>query len=404
MGIAVAMALALTAFVGAASASASVFQTEGAGATDITKLTGTRGVKAHVLGLGNESFSCETVGFSGQWEGAEVSEATVTPELSGCVNFPYSSVGWQMNGCKYRFHPGTGTTTQTVGTVDIAGCEKPMSINTGGCIREIGNQNGIGTVEYKDTTVEGHTVVMVIAKMTGITYSRNTSGACPGSGGTFNNGTYTGEWKMAGSGGAKNAPMNIKVLGTPPPPPTHFTAEEAPVTIVGTGSTELPKRIVPLGGNGVTCTKYTLNGTMASTSATTITLVPTYKECTVNTEPVPDGFVNAGSCSFVFHLNGELDVVGAECASKPLSATRAGCIATIGPQSGLVGFGYANLLPGSGKSRSVSMSGNTGEHVTYNVTGPSCFMLGTFGNGRILSNAELKATNSKGEAQGLWLE
>jgi hypothetical protein len=407
LGIAAVMALALTAFAGAGSASAaSVFENPGAGAADTTTWNGERVGTNHKLVLGPDIysadiFSCSTVPISGQIMGQKASELAVTTTLGGCTwNQGGLGAAWTMNGCKYRLRPGAGTENQTVGTLDIVGCEKPMTFNSYGCKIEIGNQSGLGTVTYKSVEIEKTWTVEAIASLSGITYTRYGPGVCVGSGGTFSNGTYTGSWTVTGNRAGK---VPVKVFGTAAPAPTKFAAEEAPVTIAGVRTGTNTKQFSPLNGYGVSCKGYTLSGTSASVTSGAITLTPAYKECTVAGEAVPDSYVSTGGCSYVFHANGEFDIAGATCASKPITITGAGCIVTIGPQSGLSGFTYVN--EGSGKLRTVSMSGMTPEgSLTSTYTGPSCFQPGTFKYGRVFSNAKLTATTSLGGMQGLSVE
>jgi hypothetical protein len=400
MGFAIAVALALTAFVGATSASASEFQTPGVGQAVKTNWNGSPvGIKSHTLKLGNDWFSCSNSSFSGEMEGPAAKEITVAPTLSGCVvnSWPAS---WTMNGCKFRLHPGTGTENQTVGTLDIVGCEKPMTASNESCKFEIGNQSGIGTVEYKNVLLSPSTITAV-ANLNSITYSRVNFNGCLNTG-TFNNGTYSGEWTIKGSVPGSGLPREIKVFGTAsPPPPTKFAAEEAPVTIAGVDN--VSRKRMYLGGAGsLVCEGYSLNGASASASSASITLVPTYSKCTFNTVSIPDSSVSAGGCSYVLYPNGKLDIAGATCASNPITVSRPGCVITIGPQTGLTGFSYVN--EGSGKLRTVSMSGVASSVMKFTAVGANCNGEGVFTNSNLFSTSKLSATNSSGGVQGLSVE
>ena len=381
------MALALTALVGVASASAIEFRAWGQGGSTTT-LNSARTGKNHVIKLGADSMGCSNVSEAGSMAGETASSISMSSELTGCSFYGYAA-SWATNGCMFRF--------QANGKADIVNCTKPMYFNFEGCILEVGNQSNLGTVTYNNTTTEGIATVTIVANLTGLTYTRFQNGVCAGKGGTFSDGTYTGEWILKG----KTAGGTAVELSMYSPPPTQFVTEEAPATIVG-ANYEMRKRLTGIGGNGATCSSYTLSGTMVSTKAESITLTPTFKGCNVGGEAVPDGFVNAGDCKYVFYVSGKLDITGETCATKPMSITRSGCIATIGPQSGFFGFNYANA--GAGAFRTVSMSGATSSSVTYTTVGPSCTILGTFNEGKILSTASLSATNAGGGQQGLWLE
>jgi len=391
LGIATVMALALIAFAGAASASANYFQ----GSATPEAVNGSLTGKAHNLLLNGESFTCSGVAFSGgEILGKTGNQVTVTPELTSCSH-NNEATSWVTNGCKFRFNPGNGS---LVGWIDIVGCETPMSNNSFGCLTKIGNQNGVGTVTYQNGLSGGVAIVTAVANLNSITFTRSGGPCLGGPLGTFNNGTYTGEWIMKGS--TKGVPANLEVVSTTPPANTNFVAEEAPVTISGVG-TGTNTRMKPMAGNMLACESYSLSGTSASASAESISLVPSYKGCKVGGETVPDNFVSAGGCSYVFHVNGKFDIAGATCASNPITLTRAGCIVTIGPQSGLPGVGFWNQ--GSGKLRTVSVIG-TAENVVATAVGPSCPSPGVHADGKILSSAKLTATNASGALQGFSVE
>jgi hypothetical protein len=302
-----------------------------------------------------------------------------------------------MNGCKFRFHPGAGPSL--AGSVDIVGCEAPMSTTSEGCVTEIGNQNGLGSVVYKNVLVGGIPTITATASLSSLTYTRSGAGYCYGGKGTFSNGTYAGEWSVKGTTKPGGLPAALEVESTPAAALTKFALEEAPATIAGADS-GVKKRIVG-GQNGLNCGSYGLSGTSASLAPEAVTLTPIYKECTVGGEAVPDSFVSSGGCSYLFQANGGFAIAGATCASNPITVTRPGCVLAIGPQSGLSGIVYANA--GSGKLRTVSVSGSTAK-VTYTVAGASCMEPGTFSNGIINTSSKLTATNSSGALQGLSVE
>ncbi len=392
LGGAIAMALALTALIGAPAASANWFKSAGEPET----WSGSRAGKNHTLNLGGEVFSCENTSFSGTASSKSVREITTTPELGNCVWVNGTVVGWATNGCKYRFHAGPGS--ELKGTVDITGCEKPMTMSAAGCTITIPNQSGLGPVTYKNVTGSPKTVTAVAA-LTSITYTR--SGVCgSGSAGTYSNGTYSGEWTVKGL--LSGVPANVEVEATSPAVPSLFAAEEAPVTLSGSNLSSATY-FKAIGGNLTSCKNYSLSGSSASASASTITLTPTFKECTVGGEAVADGNVSAGGCSYVFHANGVFDIAGATCASNPMKVVGAGCTSTIGPQSGIASeFTYTNQ--GSGKLRTVAIGGSSGAKITYTSVGSSCASEGTLSTGRILSSVTLSATNSGGAQQGLSVE
>jgi hypothetical protein len=389
MGIAIAMAMALTAFGGAASASANEFKAEVLN----EKLNGSLTGKNHVLSLNGETFTCSGVAFSGEMINETASQVQVTPELKNCAHNGFSGIAWAMNGCKFELVAGA---YGGIGSMNIVGCSEPMTANLPTCSTKISNQMVLSSIQYKNAGSGKTRTITAVANLSGISFTRTGVG-CSGPTGTFNNGTYTGEWTVKGStAGGSQAGLEIAI-----PPPSHFAVEQAPATIAGTGASAMYFKNI--GGNGTSCSSYSLSGSMASTGAGWLTLTPVYKGCTVGPEAVPDGFVSAGGCSYVFLFNGEFNIDGATCASNPITITRSGCITTIGPQGGLTGFSYTSS--GTGKSRTVSIVGSTNpSNVTYTTTGPKCESPGTYSTGKILSPATLTATTSGGAAQGIWTQ
>jgi hypothetical protein len=404
IGLAAVLALALMAVIGVASASAGQFIAPGVGAGGVTKFNGSRSGKNHSVRLGESDWTnCSEVSFSGEMKGEHASTIMVTPSLSGCSWFGLPA-SWAINGCKYRLRPGSDSGKETTGLIDIAGCEKPMTFNVSGCKLEIGNQGSVGTVKYITTEVEKRKAISVVASLEHLTYTRTNAGGCVGGNGTFSDGQYFGEWTIKGTN-TKGESLSIEVEGTTGPP-VSFAAEEAPVTVSGIDTRPgsfFYKRISELGGNGMTCEKYSLSGTSSSVSAETLSLVPKYQNCKLNGEAVPDSSVSAGGCSYVLHANGKFDIAGATCASNPMTLSRTGCVTTIGPQSGLSGLTYQN--EGYGPFRKVLIPTtvviNT---VTFTNVGAGCATEGTHSVGHIEATATLSATNSLGAGQGLAVE
>jgi hypothetical protein len=407
MAIAVAMALALTAFIGVASASANYFKSQVAPQT----WNGTRAGASHALRLGETGlFKCENVSFSGQEIVLKAEELTVSPELNKCSHQAGAPTGWSMRGCKLRFHAGAGPAL--LGSVDIVGCEPSMLYeNQLICRTEIGNQSNVGTAEYKNTTSGGLPAVTIVAKLYGITYTREKGAICGETSGSFKDGEYEGEWTVTGTKGAGEH-VGVEVESTPeppPPPPSKFATEQAPATLSGSTTSKLALSFNQ--NAALYCETTTLSGTMSSLTAATIALVPKYHNCYVYAFPsggqeeikVPDEYITPGGCSYEFGAKGEFNVVGATCASKPLTLTIPSCVITVGPQSGL-----SNKLvlknEGTGQSRVVSSLGSSGTPMTYTATGAGCVSAGTFTTGLYRGSAKYSAKNSKGEAQGLWIE
>jgi hypothetical protein len=394
LGIAVLAALALTAVVGVASASATEFHSE----SESTTWKGARTGANHVLKLGNESFSCKNVSFSGTTVLQNSKQFTVTPELTGCTWGAGFAGTWVMHSCKFLVHSGPSSAEPLVGWIDIVGCEKAMDFNSTNCHLEIGNQKNIGTLEYQNASTEGFKTVTMVANFSGITYTRNPAVGCFNGGpGTFTDGTYTGEWTVKGF--AKTGTQtNVSVT---PSGPGTFLAEEAPATITGK-RTPAKASVFYLPGIGpisVSCNEQTLSGTMAAVSQGTIALTPTYGKCSFVGQLFP---MNMGGCSYVLHASkGAFDIVGATCASSPITIVLANCTATIGPQSGLPGLSYSN--EGSGTLRNVVQAGEA-VGLKYTTSGKGCTATGTFTDGAYNGADTFTATNAGGKQQGLSVE
>jgi hypothetical protein len=409
LSLVTAMVLALIAVIGASSASATEAEFRADSQEEqVTTLNSERIGENHLLKLGADSMPCGNVSGSGGLFPETARAIYLSTELKGCAVFNQSR-SWVTNGCQFHFNAGTGSigATTAVGTVDITNCKPAMVYTVPGCQMEIGEQTALGTVEYQSTVTEGIGTIRILAKLTGITYTRlNTAGGCAGKSGTFSDGSYTGEWLLKGTN-SKGGKVNLEVAATPKLP-TTFAAEEAPVNISGLSSSETAqKRITGIGAT-LNCKVFAFNGTSASTTPTSITLTPEWTGCTFGGEAIANSAITAGGCSIVFDMQGRiephefLEIAGTNCASNPITIARSGCVVTIGPQvlwAGLLVF----KNKGSGKSRAVTMTGDTGSApkytVEYTASGAKCTKVGSFEGGRFYPGAVLSAA-----PQGFWVE
>lgn len=398
LGIAAMMALALTAMLGVASASADKFNVS----VEPNKWSGSISGGEHKLNFG-ETYECSTASFTGgEIKTKSFEKAAVSPELASCRFRGVLFVNWKTNGCKFLFHAGGGG----IGTIDITSCEKPMTVEASGCKIEIDNQRGLGPVTYKnDAKLE---TITASAALKGITYTR--SGSCTSwSNGTFSDGTYTGAWTIKGST-TSGISASTWDESAAVPPISAFAFEQAPAT-VNSGNVELGV-LSENGGNAVSCKKFSLSGSSSSALTGTLSLVPSFKECTMGTtggpKAIPDSNISVGSCSYVPNANGGFAIGGEGCASNPMSFTNSlGCVVTVGPQSYAGGLTFRS--EGVGKSQTLSVPSGTGEvatftGVTYTATGASCAKPGTYSTAKLTLAAKLTATTSLGAAQGIWRE
>jgi hypothetical protein len=365
LGLATAMALALIAFLGASAASATAFKSE----LVQTTWKGTRSGAAHELTLHETGFKCEDVSFTGQTKAKAVEEMKVSPELKKCKwSTAELNTSWAMNGCKFLLHAG--------GTVDIVDCNSSMSFRTYACTITIGNQTGIGTVQYSTEGTGEHRVIRAVANLEHIEYTQN-GGGCPGQQSPYTDGQYKGEWLIEGGSGH----------------PTFSSAEKSPEFPVSITGNQLGQQTITITGTEgeypLACSEVALNGTLPANGVESLTIAPAYAGCQFLGLNVK---VNMGGCAYVLHADGTLDIAGAKCASEPIKYGAPGCTVTIGPQSsqGFSSVSYSN--EGSGKSASVRV-GLALSGLTYTSSGAVC-RKGTFSDGTYKGEVRLTAPSS----------
>jgi hypothetical protein len=94
---------------------------------------------------------CESAGFAGLMTAATGS-LTVSSGYNGCTAFG-SAATVESNGCEFVLHPGSGSKDEFTGSFDITcpGGGK-IAVVGGNCEIQIGAQNGLGPVVYKNLT------------------------------------------------------------------------------------------------------------------------------------------------------------------------------------------------------------------------------------------------------------
>lgn len=134
----------------------------------------------------------------------------------------------------------------------------------------------------------------------------------------------------------------------------NFTATEAPVTVTGEqdGGAVLDKFTVD--GGTVECKKTTYVGTSAVVTFSTLTVTPTYHECTFIGLAAT---VNMNGCDYLLHINtaagnttGTVDIVceaGKEITVTAPSVGTAKCIVHIPPKVGLGTITYSKVGAGT---------------------------------------------------------
>jgi hypothetical protein len=110
---------------------------------------------------------CKSAGFAGL-----LSEATGSLSVSSGYNecTAFGSAGTiESNGCEFVLHPGSGSGDEFTGTFDITCPEgSKITVAAGNCEVQIGAQNGLGPVVYKNlTTAEPKRAIEAKFQMTG---------------------------------------------------------------------------------------------------------------------------------------------------------------------------------------------------------------------------------------------
>jgi len=128
----------------------------------------------------------------------------------------------------------------------------------------------------------------------------------------------------------------MSAIGASAASAAQFHASVEPVNITGTQSTT---HVFTTSAGTVTCKTATFTGTQATKTSSTVTLAPTYKECTAF------GFINVpidvNGCAYIFSASGTTEV---ECpAGKAFEITVPGCTTTVGPQHFATGMTYTTI-------------------------------------------------------------
>ncbi|MDX6635895.1 MAG: hypothetical protein QOF06_2098 [Solirubrobacterales bacterium] len=179
---------------------------------------------------------------------------------------------------------------------------------------------------------------------------------------------------------------------------THdFEAESSPYIL--TGATPGKEAVFKFSsGAAVTCAANGLNGTVSSSPASSVTLQPTYGNCTLNelaaTVDTPCNTLFTGETTAFEH-----GTVHIECANEAsVRITVNGCTIEIGSQTPEQGTHYTNT--GFGKTRDVDFK-VTMTNTKYTKIGAACSLIaGLAGELSILGEYTVKAYADKGGAEG----
>ncbi|HET7121190.1 MAG TPA: hypothetical protein VFI17_08065 [Solirubrobacterales bacterium] len=190
--------MALLAVAGG-TAQAAEFRAEKYPALTSGEQTGTGTGKGTILAFEGQMTECGAGGFEGELAAAAPS-LTIEPHGSGCTAFGVSSAELLLNGCTYRLHPGTGSSDNFSGSLDIV-CPEGQSITVigNGCEVKIGAQTGLEAVEYENLTATSPKKgLQVVFNIHNFTYTKVKDGIfCPLNGtGVGSDGTLVGKTRV----------------------------------------------------------------------------------------------------------------------------------------------------------------------------------------------------------------
>lgn len=190
--------------------------------------------------------------------------------------------------------------------------------------------------------------------------------------------------------------------GTTAPPATNFLTQESPATVTATSTNGT--KFINFPEEGAAPCSSTGSSVLSAGEVESLTIAPTLSGCSFDGE-VTGVSVSMGGCSFKYNASGGFEIVGATCASSPLTVANVTkgkeCSVTVGPQGPFAGLAFAN--EGSGTSRSVKLTTAPVKGFTYTATGANCRKAGTFSDGEYRQTLNIKAANSKGDARGIWV-
>jgi len=170
------------------------------------------------------------------------------------------------------------------------------------------------------------------------------------------------------------------------------SAGELTITTTPDGTLKTAHHVIDFSKNvTMTCASMSADGVLKPPAAS-LTLEPTYNECSFNgAAKVP---VKMNGCDYVFYANGEFEIAssaGNNCGLNKISISANGCTVFIGPQK-LKGITYHNINPsGVNEEITLEMALNG---LASEVVGAGCAEVGAFKAGEyttgntILTGAE----------------
>ncbi len=166
----------------------------------------------------------------------------------------------------------------------------------------------------------------------------------------------------------------------------HSELTETTVTSTADGAGAATHHVIDVAGAPLTCASASFDGLQTAKTVSELTVSATYSKCTYL------GLATAvvmGGCNFVFHANGEMDIVskpGKNCSTEPISwevgapEIEISCEIRIFPQTGRKGLSFHNIKPGTVEEMTMEMK-VTGIKYVAIAENEGCKEEGEFANG-----------------------
>jgi hypothetical protein len=186
----------------------------------------------------------------------------------------------------------------------------------------------------------------------------------------------------------------------------QFHVQEPTATI--TGSRATGESFFSTSVGKLKCTKSSFTGFQEPTTSTTMTLTPEYENCTfLGLETT----IKMNGCYYVFHLvQGEgsnpptalMDIVCPK--EKEITFEAGGCVVHIEPQTGLSHVVFDNQFPEGSPSDMLATITVTGMKYTLTTGCPGINKNVTLSSGEYKETLTVRADDSNGKLQALWVE
>jgi hypothetical protein len=150
----------------------------------------------------------------------------------------------------------------------------------------------------------------------------------------------------------------------------------------------------------VKCNEAIYSGTQSSATTTTVTVRPSYTECTAF--GFADATIDVGTCEYEFSGdNTKVNIVN--CGNTPLTITVFNCYVTIANQNGLESVTYTNTNSGASRDVAIEINISNVVYTQHPKKFPECSS-STHKNGTYTGAATMRGFNTEGAQVGVWRE